>query len=64
MLRVAFHNYGILDAALRIRIPIVQRSLDANEFRKICPSFNERQVIQKPALMSSILKTVIQALDS
>ena len=32
--------------------------LDIDGFKKICPSFDERQVIQKPVRMSSLVKTV------
>ena len=32
--------------------------LDVDKFKKICPSFDERQVIQKPVRMSSLVKTV------
>ena len=36
--------------------------LDAGEFRKICPSFNEKQVLLKPLRMNSLLETIHEAL--
>lgn len=39
-------------------------TLDFNEFKKICPSFNEKQLIQKPVRMSSLVKTVNDAVTS
>jgi len=36
--------------------------LDAGEFRKICPSFSEKQVLLKPVRMNSLLKTIHEAL--
>ena len=36
--------------------------LDVNDFKNICPSFNEKQVIRKPVTMSSLVKTINQAL--
>jgi CheY-like chemotaxis protein len=38
--------------------------LDVNEFKKICPSFEEKQLIQKPVRMSSLVKTVNEAMTS
>jgi two-component system cell cycle sensor histidine kinase/response regulator CckA len=38
--------------------------LDVNEFKKICPSFEEKQLIQKPVRMSSLIKTVNEAMTS
>jgi CheY-like chemotaxis protein len=38
--------------------------LDVNEFKKICPSFEENQLIQKPVRMSSLVKTVNEAMTS
>jgi hypothetical protein len=38
--------------------------LDVNEFRNICPSFNEKQVIRKPVNMSSLVRTINQAFNS
>ena len=38
--------------------------LDINEFKKICPSFEEKQLIQKPVRMSSLIKTVNEAMTS
>ncbi len=39
-------------------------TLDVNEFKKICPSFNEKQLIQKPVRMSLLVKTVNDAVTS
>ncbi len=39
-------------------------TLDVNEFKKICPSFNEKQLIQKPVRMTSLIKTVNEAVSS
>ena len=38
--------------------------LDINEFKKICPSFEEKQLIQKPVRMSSLVKTVNETMTS
>jgi DNA-binding NtrC family response regulator len=38
--------------------------LNVDEFKKICPSFDERQVIQKPVRMSSLVRTVNEAMMS
>jgi CheY-like chemotaxis protein len=38
--------------------------LDVDEFRSICPSFDEKQVIYKPVFMSSLIKTVYHVLNS
>jgi CheY-like chemotaxis protein len=38
--------------------------LDVNEFKKICPSLEEKQLIQKPVRMSSLVKTVNEAMTS
>jgi CheY-like chemotaxis protein len=38
--------------------------LDVNEFKKICLSFEEKQLIQKPVRMSSLVKTVNEAMTS
>jgi CheY-like chemotaxis protein len=38
--------------------------LDVNEFKKICPSFEEKQLIQKPVRISSLVKTVNEAMTS
>jgi CheY-like chemotaxis protein len=38
--------------------------LNVDEFRNICTSFDEKQVIYKPVLMSSLIKTVYQVLNS
>jgi CheY-like chemotaxis protein len=38
--------------------------LDINEFKKICPSFEEKQLIQKPVRMSSLIKTVNETMTS
>ena len=38
--------------------------LDVDDFRNICPSFNEKQVIHKPVRMSSLVKTINGALNS
>jgi CheY-like chemotaxis protein len=38
--------------------------LDVNEFKKICPPFEEKQLIQKPVRMSSLVKTVNEAMTS
>ena len=38
--------------------------LDADEFRKICPSFSEKEVIRKPVRMSSLMKTITDTLKS
>lgn len=38
--------------------------LDVDEFKKICPSFDEKQVIQKPVRMGSLVKTVNEAVTS
>jgi CheY-like chemotaxis protein len=37
---------------------------DVREFRIICPSFDEKQVIHKPVRMGSLVETVNRALDS
>ena len=37
--------------------------LDVGEFRKICPSFSERQVIRKPVRMSSLMKSINETLS-
>ncbi len=37
--------------------------LDVNEFIKICPSFNEKQLVRKPVTMDSLLKKVNQVLN-
>jgi CheY-like chemotaxis protein len=36
--------------------------IDADEFRKICPSFKEQQLIKKPARVDSLLKVVNEAI--
>ena len=36
--------------------------LDSNEFRKICPSFREQQIIRKPARVDSLVKAVSEAI--
>ncbi len=38
--------------------------LDVDDFRNICPFFNEKQVIRKPVRMSSLVKTINGALNS
>ena len=38
--------------------------LDINEFKKICPSFEEKQLIQKPVRMSLLVKTVNETMTS
>jgi CheY-like chemotaxis protein len=38
--------------------------LDVDEFKKICPSFEEKQLIQKPVRMSSLIKTVNETMTS
>lgn len=38
--------------------------LDVDDFRNICPSFNEKQLIHKPVRMNALLKTVRGALKS
>ena len=38
--------------------------LDTDEFRKICPSFSEKEVIRKPVRMSSLMKTITDTLKS
>lgn len=38
--------------------------LDVNEFKKICPSFEEKQLILKPVRMSSLINTVNEAMTS
>jgi CheY-like chemotaxis protein len=36
--------------------------IDSDEFRKICPSFKEQQLIKKPARVDSLLKVVNEAI--
>ena len=36
--------------------------LDVNEFRNICPSFSEKQVLLKPLWMNALLETIHEAL--
>jgi len=38
--------------------------LDVNEFKKICHSFEEKQLILKPVRMSSLINTVNEAMTS
>lgn len=38
--------------------------LDVDDFRNICPSFNEKQVIRKPVRMSSLITSINQTLNS
>ena len=39
-------------------------TIDVYAFKKICPSFDEKQVIQKPVRMNSLIKTVNEAVTS
>jgi DNA-binding NtrC family response regulator len=39
-------------------------TIDVDAFKKICPSFDEKQVIQKPVRMNSLIKTVNEAVTS
>ncbi len=36
--------------------------VDSNEFRKICPSFEEQQLLRKPARVDSLVKAVGDAI--
>ena len=38
--------------------------LDVDDFRNICPSFNEKQVIRKPVRMSSLITSINQTFNS
>ncbi|HEX9320473.1 MAG TPA: hypothetical protein VF884_16190 [Nitrososphaeraceae archaeon] len=37
-------------------------NVDSNEFRKICLSFEEQQLIRKPARVNSLVKVVSDAI--
>jgi CheY-like chemotaxis protein len=38
--------------------------IKCNEFKKICPSFNEEMVIKKPVKMESLINTITDATNS
>ena len=38
--------------------------IDIIEFKKICPSFEEKQLIQKPVRMNSLIKKINEAMTS
>jgi DNA-binding NtrC family response regulator len=38
--------------------------IKSNEFKKICPSFDERQVIKKPIKVNTLINTITNATNS
>ncbi len=55
--REAYRQMKHIDPSCRICV-FTGMNLDYNEFRKICPSFEEQQLLRKPITVSSLVTAV------